>query len=226
VPARLACPQCDLLQSLPRLEPGYSLGCARCGCVLLMRPLHGDQVPIALTLAAIIAFVIANAMPLMDLSVLGRSASTTIIGGAIDMWQDDQPVTAAVVGFCAVLAPAMYLSFMLAVLLAARREVLPHWCGEVLRWGLHMREWSMFEVMLIGLLVALIKIASLATVNPDVGMLGLVALTFLLPAIAVNFEPDRIWRRVALARSENQVLNAACADGVPAESDGPHRGWP
>lgn len=202
VPARavtLACPQCDLLQILPPIEPGQRTACARCDCMLMTRPLYGDQVPMALTLTALIAFVVANTLPLMDLSVVGRSASTTIVGGAYDLWRNDQPITAAVVAFCAVVAPALYLSFMLLVLLAARRPVLPHHYGELLRWGLHMREWSMFEVMLIGILVALIKIASLATVNPGIGMVGLVALAFLLPAISVNFEPDRVWRRIALA---------------------------
>lgn len=198
----VACPQCDLLQRLPRLALGQKAGCARCGCVLRSRPRHGDQVPMALTLSALIAFVVANTTPLMDLSVVGRSASTTIIGGAWDLWQNDQPITAMVVAFCAVGAPALYLLFMLAVLLAARQRVLPHHYGELLRWGLHMREWSMFEVMLIGILVALIKIASLATVNPGIGMAGLVALAFLLPAISVSFEPDRVWRRIALDRTD------------------------
>jgi len=199
----LACPQCDLLQTLPALEPGRRAACARCGCVLMTRPMHGDQVPMALTLSALIAFVIANTWPLMDLSVVGRSASTTIIGGAYDLWQNGQPITAMVVAFCAVGAPAIYLVFMLLVLLAARRPVLPHWYGELLRWGLHMREWSMFEVMLIGILVALIKIASLASVNPGIGMVGLVALAFLLPAISVNFEPNRVWRRIALSGAQD-----------------------
>lgn len=196
--AALACPQCDLLQRLPTLARGERASCARCGCVLRTRPRSGDQVPLALTLTALTAFGIANTWPLMDLSAVGRSASTTLIGGAYDLWHDDQPITAAIVAFCAVVAPGLYLLFMLVVLLASRRPVLPHWCGELLRWGLHLREWSMFEVMLIGILVALIKIASLATVNPGVGMVGLVVLAYLLPAIAVTFEPDRTWRRIAL----------------------------
>ena len=201
----LACPQCDLLQTLPPLAPGQRAGCPRCGCVLQMQPRHGDQVPAALTLSALLAFGVAQTTPLMDLSAFGRSASTTIIGGAYDLWLNGQPITAAVVAFCAVLAPAMYLSFMLLVLLAARRPVLPHAYGELLRWGLHMREWSMFEVMLIGILVALIKIASLATVNPGIGMGGLLALAFLLPAISVSFEPDRVWRRIALHDGAQQA---------------------
>jgi paraquat-inducible protein A len=205
VPSAIACPHCDLLQRLPRLVPGEKAACPRCGCVLRTQPLHGDQVPMAVTLTALIAFVVANSWPLMDLSALGRNASTTIIGGAIDLWRDGQPITATVVGFCAVIAPAIYLTFMATVLLASRRPVLPHWCGELLRWGLHMREWSMFEVMLIGILVALIKIGTVATVDPGIGMFGLVALAFLLPTIAVNFEPDHVWRRVAIDHADRTV---------------------
>jgi paraquat-inducible protein A len=98
---------------------------------------------------------------------------------------------------------------MLAVLLAARRPPAPHWAGELLRWGLHMQPWSMFEVMLLGILVALIKIAELATVDPGIGLYALGALVVLLPAIMVTFDPREVWRRVEWA-------NDAAAAGTEA----------
>ena len=69
---------------------------------------------------------------------------------------------AVIVAFCAVIAPAIYILFMLTVLLAARRSPAPPWVGEMLRWAQHLQPWSMLEVMMLGILVALIKIAELA----------------------------------------------------------------
>ena len=135
----------------------------------------------------------------MGLSVVGRHASTTIAGGAYDMWVHGQAVTAAIVAFCAVIAPAGYILFMLTLLLAVRRPPAPQWVGEMLRMADFMRPWSMQEVMMLGILVALIKIAELATVNAGIGMYAVGAVVLLFPAIMVSFDPAEIWQRVQWA---------------------------
>lgn len=198
----IACDECDLLQRIPPLPIGAKARCPRCGSTLATRPSDPIDLPLALTVTAAIIFVVANAAPMMGLSAVGRRASTTIIGGAYEMWLQGEPITAAIVAFCAVIAPACYIVFMLTVLVAARRPPVPYWVGEVLRWGLHMQPWSMFEVMLLGVLVALIKIAELATVDPGIGMYALGVLVVLFPAIAVTFDPREVWNRVEWAEGE------------------------
>jgi paraquat-inducible protein A len=195
----VACPDCDLLQHVPELPPGGKARCARCGRILASRPSDPIDRPLALSIAALLALIIANTAPLMGLSVVGRHASTTIIGGAYEMWVQGQEVTALVVAFCAVIAPAGYMLFVLTVLLGARRSPAPRWVGEMLRWSDSMRPWSMMEVMLLGILVALIKIAELATVTAGIGMYAVGALVLLFPAIMVSFDPAEIWRRVEWA---------------------------
>ncbi len=207
----VACSDCDLLQNLPELPPGGKARCARCGRTLASRPSDPIDRPLALSIAALLALIVANSAPLMDLSAVGRHASTTIIGGAYEMWLRGQEVTAAIVAFCAVIAPAVYILFMLTVLLAVKRPPAPQWVGEMLRWADYMQPWSMTEVMLLGILVALIKIAELATVEAGIGMYAVGALVLLFPAVMASFDPDEIWRRVQWA------------DGVPPPlgSDGP-----
>ena len=130
---------------------------------------------------------------------MGRRASTTIIGGAYEMWMQGEQITAAIVAFCALVAPGGYILFMLTVLLAVRRPPAPQWVGEMLRGAHSMRPWSMNEVMILGILVALIKIAELATVEAGIGMYAVGALVFLFPAIMVTFDEDEIWQRVEWA---------------------------
>ena len=88
----IACPDCDLLQQLPPLPRGAKARCLRCGHVLASRPAGPRDLPLALALAAVITFVIANVSPLMDLSAVGRTASTTIVGGAYQMWLEGEPI--------------------------------------------------------------------------------------------------------------------------------------
>ncbi len=198
----VACPDCDLLQQLPPLPPGGRACCPRCHHTLAKNPAAPRDLPLALTLTALVAFVIANTSPLMQLSVLGRSSSTTVIHGAYEMWIQGEELTGALVAFCAVIAPGGYLAVMLAVLLAQRRSPTPRWAAEMQRWIEHFQEWSMLEVMMLGILVALIKIAELASVAPGLGMYAVGALILLFPAITLNFDVRDFWRKVEWADGE------------------------
>lgn len=195
----VACPACDLLQRIPPLPSGGKARCPRCGQTLASRPSDPLDRPLALTLAAAVVLIVANTAPLMALSAVGREASTSIIGGTLEMWAQGRELTAVIVAFCVVIAPASYILFMLTVLLAARRPPARHWIAELLRWADFMRPWSMIEVMILGILVALIKIAELATVIPGIGMYAVGALVVLLPAIMISFDQGEIWKRVEWA---------------------------
>lgn len=191
-----ACPDCDLLQTLPPLPSGGKASCARCGAVLARGVRDPIQTPLALTVAALLVLVIANTAPLMGLSAVGRQASTTIPGGALRMWEQGEPITALIVAFCAVIAPAGWLLCTLAVLLAVRRPPAPGWVGELLRLAEHLRPWGMLEVMMLGILVALIKIADLARVEAGLGMYAVFVLMLLVPAIIASIDEHALWERI------------------------------
>jgi len=174
----------------------------RCDRTLTTRTRNPIDRPLALTLAALPVLVVANTSPLMGLSVVGRQASTTIIGGAYEMWTEGQELTATIVVFCAVVAPAAYVLFLSAGLFAARRLPAPRWVGVILRWADGMQPWSMIEVMMLGILVALVKIAELARVEPGIGMYAVGMLMLLFPAIQVCLDSDEIWARLTWAERE------------------------
>ncbi len=204
----IACPDCDLLQRVPSVPPGGKARCARCGETLVNQRADPLDRPLALTIAASIALLIANTTPLMGLSAVGRESSTTIIGGAREMWLQGSEITAAIVAFCAVVAPAGHMLFLLVVLLAVRRPPAPRWVGEMLRSAHFMEPWSMTEVMMLGILVALVKIAQLATVIPGIGMYAAGAFVLLVAAVTVTFDPREVWKRVEWA------------DGAPPRDSG------
>lgn len=202
----VACPDCDLVQHIPALEPGSAARCSRCGTALaLSRPDSLDRIT-ALTVAAVIVFIIANVMPLMELSVAGRSARTTIIGGAVELWLGGQPVTGLLVLFCTVIAPAVHIGIMFTVLFWLKKSSAPWWIGTLLRWSQWHQSWAMIEVMMLGILVALIKIADVATVIPGIGMFAAGALIVLIAAISVNFDSDEVWKRIEWAAGEMQPV--------------------
>jgi paraquat-inducible protein A len=134
---------------------------------------------------------------------VGRVASTTIIGGAYEMWLQGSEITAVIVAFCAVIAPGGHMLFLLTVMLAVRHPPAPRWVGELLRSAHFMQPWSMTEVMMLGILVALFKIAQLATVIPGIGMYAAGLFVALVAGVLVTFDPRLVWERVEWADGES-----------------------
>lgn len=198
-PALLACHSCDLLQRLPAVEPGASARCPRCDQDLWRPRVDPVNRSLALGLAAAVLFVVANTVPMLGLRVVGRSSSTTIMGGVLQLWRDDQRIVAGLVLLTAVIAPALQILFMIAVSLGARRERPRPWVGVLLRHRPKAATWSMLEVMVIGVLVALVKITDYAAVVTGIALYALGGLIFLIAAFQSTFDARDVWLRIVWA---------------------------
>ncbi len=195
----VACRECELQQRVPPLPPGGKAVCPRCKMTIARNPVDPIDRPLALALTAAVVFLIANLSPLMGMSVAGLDSSTTILGAARETWLRGSELAAVSVAFCAVVAPGLFIAFMLLMLLAARRPPAPRWVGRLLRISESVQPWSMSEVMLLGVLVALIKVSQFATVVPGVGLFALGVLVVLLAALGSSFDSHAIWQRVVWA---------------------------
>lgn len=194
--ALISCRHCDLLQTLPELEPGDLAQCGRCGASLWHRRQDPLQRTLALSVGAAVLYLVAMAVPMLGLSIVGRQASTTVIGGGIFLWDNGFELVSTLVMITAVIAPALQIGFFLAIALGARRNSPPRWISGLLRFVPASRTWSMVEVMLLGVLVALIKIQDYATVLPGAALFMLAALVVVLSAIQVSFDSREVWSRI------------------------------
>ena len=192
-------PDCDLLQRLPALAPGGSARCPRCDRELWRRREDSLDRTLALALAAAALYAIANCVPMLGLDAVGRHAATTVLGGAQQLWRDGRGMVGALVLFTAVVAPGLQIGFMLAIVLGARRRPAPRWVGLLLRYHPTTATWSMIEVMMVGVLVALIKIADYARVIPGIALYALGALVVVLAAMQAGFDPRAVWDRIEWA---------------------------
>ena len=208
----IACQHCDLLQRLPELEPGASARCPRCSKELWRRREDSLNRTLALTLAAAVLYVIANSVPMLGLTIVGRGASTTVIGGAEHLWDNGQQIVAVLVLFTAVIAPALQIGLMLAIVLGAMRQRAPRWVGALLRHHPTTRIWSMIEVMMVGVLVALVKIADYATVIPGVALFVLWVLVFVLAGMQASFDSREVWEKIEWA---DEAQRDATGDRLP-----------
>ena len=194
--ALTACHECDLLQRKPILPSGGIACCRRCKAVLFRRTPNSLDRALAYTLGAAILFIIANMFPIVGLEVQGNANATSLYGAVESIWKNDMEGVASLVFATTILIPAVEISLMLYVLVPLKFGRLPGEMSAILRILQSVRPWSMTQVFILGVLVALVKLAHLAHVVPGVALWAFGGLILALTAAVATFNTHELWNLV------------------------------
>jgi paraquat-inducible protein A len=169
--------------------------CLRCGFRLHIRKPNSIARTWALGLAAAILYVPANAYPVLTVIQLGAGEPSTILGGVRELLSGGQWPLAALVFLASIMVPVLKL-FGLTVLLITTQT------GRRFRLRDRTRlyrivdvigRWSMIDIFMISLLVALVRFGSVVTINPGFGAIAFAGVVILTMFAARTFDPRLIW---------------------------------
>ncbi|MGL4206776.1 MAG: PqiA/YebS family transporter subunit [Aeromonadaceae bacterium] len=166
MPARdSVCHECDLLVAVPVLHEGEQAVCPRCGDILAQLPKYPLQRPLVYALTSLIMLACANFLPFLAINAKGLANSMSLFQAASVLFSEEYRVLSVVVYLCMQLLPLACLLLICYLYLGFRLwRGPPPWAATVCRGLFMLLPWSMVEVFLVGVLVSLIKIASLAEV--------------------------------------------------------------
>lgn len=161
----IACPNCDALYRARPVAMGDVVRCTRCRTVLIA-PKKGAFLRIAaLASAALVLMGGAVFFPFLSISQMGLSNAASIFEAALAFTGDLAPLSLAVLGLIVILPVTRFAGLIYVTLpLATGRRPLPR-TRRIYRLTEELRPWSMAEVFTIGTVVAMVKIASLATLS-------------------------------------------------------------
>ena len=191
-----ACHECDLLQREPILPPGGVACCRRCSAVLFRDIPDAVDRALAYTLGAAFLFIIANLFPIVGLEAAGIANATSLYGAVETIWKSDMEGVAALVFITTILIPAMEISLRLYMLLPLKLGQVPQGVAPILRLLQSVRPWSMTQVFILGVLVALVKLAHLAHIVPGIALWSFGGLILLLTGATVSFNTHELWSLV------------------------------
>ena len=188
----ISCHDCGVLHLRRPVQPRQKARCVRCRSVLY-RGIYSDVSRMAaITLGAIFTYLIAQCCPIVELEVKGYAISVTLLGAIRVLWNEQMQLVAAVVFLFTILLPAVELGSLLYVTLCLRAGFKPAGFHRLLR-AVHLaRQWGMTEVLMLGILITIVKMTSLAQVVMQPGLFAFGALTLML-AIVVSFDPRILW---------------------------------
>ena len=201
------CPECGLLQRIPALPVGGVARCPRCGCRLHSQRPDSLEPALALTLAGILLFAVANSFPFLSFQMQGLTTETTLATGVLDLYAAGRWELAAVVGFTSILAPGLQLSLLLAVLVPLKLGRLPAGVARLFRYSRTLAPWGMMDVFMLGILVAVVKLSDMATLVPGTSLFAFVVLIFVLAAAQAALDPDIVWSAVPLPQDARRIAH-------------------
>ncbi|MDD3352448.1 paraquat-inducible protein A [Zoogloea sp.] len=193
-PDLIACHECDLLQTEPRLAPGELARCCRCGAVLARNPPDSLDRSLALSVAAAFLYLIANIHPLVGLELQGRRIEVTLFEAVRILWRDGVELVAVLVFVTALLFPLLELGMFLLVLVPLRLGRISPRLATFFRLVRSVQPWGMVEVFLLGMLVSLVKLSHLATVILGPAFWATGGLIVVLTLAARSFDTRLLWQ--------------------------------
>jgi paraquat-inducible protein A len=156
----------------------------------------------ALVLAALILYIPANAFPVMTTTYVGKSQSDTILSGVQYLIESGMWPLAAIVFFASVTVPVVKLVVLSYLLLSIQYR--SHWRPKdrtrLYRLTELVGRWSMVDIFVVAILVALVRIGNFATIEPGIGATAFGAVVVLTMFAAMTFDPRIIWDRVENTR--------------------------
>lgn len=193
----IACHECDLLLRKPLTSTGEKVECPRCGYELYT---HRSQVvrrSLALVITALLLYLPANFLPIMQLNLLGQVTEDTVWSGVLGLYSSGMQSIAVVVFLCSMAVPLLKLLCQFAVLLSIRLDIGRSYGLLLYRIYHHMREWGMLEVYLMGILVAIVKLVDLADLSIGLGLFCFIALLLVQVWLEVTMSPHQIWEALS-----------------------------
>jgi len=190
----VSCHDCHLLVKIDAAAPHHPR-CPRCGSSLHARKPNSLARAWALLLAAAIMYIPANVLPMTITSALGSVQSDTIMSGVIYFIHSGSWEIAAVIFIASVFVPLAKLCILVFLLVSV--QLRSHWRPKdrtvLYRITELVGRWSMVDVYVVTILVALVKLGAVASIEAGPAAVYFASVVVLTMLAAESFDPRIIW---------------------------------
>ncbi|MCL2458740.1 MAG: paraquat-inducible protein A [Desulfobulbus sp.] len=189
----VSCHGCRLL--IDAQQARIRLRCPRCGARLHLRKPNSLSRTWALVMAALICIIPANFLPMMITISLGTKQSDTILSGVIYFMQTGSWGVATIIFIASIFIPFAKLLILIFLLLSVRfRSVWrPRDRTVLYRLTEFVGRWSMVDIYVITILVALVRLGAVAAIKAGPAAVYFAAVVVITMFAAESFDPRLIW---------------------------------
>jgi paraquat-inducible protein A len=188
-----------------KLAPTDIHHCPRCGSAMHLRKNDSIQRTLALLVTACLLYIPANLYPIMYTDQLGSTEASTILGGVVLLINLDSVPVAMVIFIFSVMVPSGKLMAMFYLVwtverhspLDARQRSIMYRITEFIG------KWSMVDVFVVSILVALVHLSGVLVIRPGVAAICFAGVVIVTIIAAASFDSRLIWDSMEERNSDN-----------------------
>lgn len=191
-----ACPNCDLIIDIPRIVAKQMAVCPHCHSKLCAANVNYDSRIVALSLSALLMLLSSMFYPFISFSSNGITQTITLPDAARILFNYDSDLLGLFIDVSIIGLPMMLLAILIPLHLGVLK-VLPNVIARrLLKFTLALEPWIMSEIFLIGVLVSMVKIMSLAEISFGVSFWAYVAFVLLYIGALAHLNRARLWEQI------------------------------
>jgi paraquat-inducible protein A len=193
---QIACHECDLIHSIPPIPARAAARCVRCGSVLFRAKADSINRTLAWTLSGLVLYVVAVTFPFLAMKSGAMIRETGLLSGIQQLYDQGIIPLATLVLLTCVLVPLLQMLGLLYVFIPLKLNRRVRFDIPVFRLLQHVKPWSMMEIYLLGILVAIVKLGKMATIVPGLAVFAFGLLIFVLTFALSAVDTHMVWERL------------------------------
>ncbi len=168
--------------------------CERCGETAHHHKPKSVNATIAYSLTALIFFIPANLFPFMTVELYGNRNSSNIWQGVVSLIEDGSWPIGLVVFLASLVIPALKLIALFYLSFTARSYTSSRFKTKLYHVIEAVGRWSMLDIFLLAVLVAIMKLGHFTSVEPEIGSLFFALVVIFTMLASASFDPQLLWK--------------------------------
>ena len=201
---RIACHDCDLLQTTPKLSVGEVAYCMRCDAVLFTNQKNSVDRSLAFAITGLLFYIIANMFPFLSLKALGFIQEGTLFSTSLSLFTAGMPLLGMLLFLTTIVFPLTTLLGTIYILMQVKRDKFNDYTAPVFRFLRSTDTWGMLEIFMLAVIVSLVKLGDYADVVFGVSLYAFVLLIFSLTLMSHSLNPQDVWTRLRNKMAEQE----------------------
>ncbi len=200
------CHECDLLIRNQLIEEGSKIECPRCGHVLYRQKHNTIHKSLAFTITALILFFPAVTESIMSINMGSNSQYQSIIEGANILLLEGYYLVAILTFMCSVLVPLFRLMILFYLTFSLSLGLFHNSFFWLFRLYHYVEEWGMLDVYMLGIIVSVVKLSSMAEIHPGLGLWAYAGLLLSSILATHTLNSHELWQ-LLLHKKQQQTVN-------------------
>jgi paraquat-inducible protein A len=192
----IACFGCDLLVDVHALAHGERAHCPRCGHFLTRVQSDAFSHLLAYTTAGLIFLAVACSYPFLSFATAGQESVITLPQTAEELFGYGMRAISLLVAAFIIVIPGVVMVLLVLLCLPLLYRRYTWWLPGIARWIFTLYNWAMVEVFIMGVIVSLVKLKSMATVTLGISFWAYIAFSLCFVLAFSNLDRYQCWQRI------------------------------